>query len=1374
MIGNRAWRRLGVLLLSGLAAGAAFAAGSKAVSQTVPKQPPHFVENKGQWDSRATFYSGMPGMDIWVTDSGLVYSLYRDEMRQKDWADNRLRNRLRPTPDIVRWGQNIGMTFVGGQTNPAETGVQPIKGVYNYIQGRNTVSGARRFNEVSMRGIYPGVDARLYFDQGVPRYDLIVAPGTDPNVIRTDFPGSNSVRVVSNDTLAIGTRFGDLRVTGLKVYQQIGNVKRSVVARFVKRGGFIGYEVGQYDRTKPLIIDPLVYSTLLGTIGDDQGWDCAADNLGFAYITGTTVAAAFPTTFGAFDEFIANRDAFVTKFTTDAVDLVYSTFIGGTGSETGTGIALDPQGNAYICGITNSDNSDPLPFPTGSAIVGVPPFQPNNAMGFNPKDANYRPTDAFVFKLNATGSAMVYGSYLGGQESQWQFNRPDPIVNPAASEQAFDIAVDSNGNAVVVGWTRSTSFPVTAGALEPVFDGPFQQPPNPFAPFGVNPGTDGFITKIDQDATTLVFSTYMGGRNNDDCTGVAIDPDGNIYATGTTLSTGGPLPDGSVPPGVFVTTPGAFDRTVINNDAWVLKLPTSGLSRTWATVVGGNDDDFGIDVDVDPFGDVYITGNTFSTNYPTTIAAFDRQYNNGADMFVTRIFRDGARLVYSTLCGSAPDQYPNALVVDDTGVAYIVGTSIFGGLATTTDGFDDTFEGPDPPFNDDLYIGDAFIQAYNDSGSNILYGSYIGGEEGDQAIGCALDPSRSLYIAGLTNSWREGSKVAFPTTTGAFREFMINDRPPPFFDPPKAWADAFLVKLHIRVPIVMESLTFVPRDVAGSQSSTGTIVLSGPASAGGALIHLKSSDPDVSQVPDTVLIPEGDTTVTFEATTNPVLETITTVIEATFEARKLQAPLVVAPYLSALTVSNINVIGGNSITGRVTLFQEAPAGGAEVALFSGDPNIVVMPESVTVPEGTRTAIFDIQTRGVAVLTQVQLTAMYLGMARSQIINVLPAQFRNFTFTPVRVTGGEKSRARITMSGAVPTSTVLQIVRVAGFTNVTFPSTVTIPANASFVEFDVQTGFVPASGTVRLRAIGPGGTIDGTLGIDTNQITGVIINPTSVIGGGTAVGRVNLSRPAAASGMVINLANNNPVAGALDRTTVLVPPGATTSEEFNIQTFSVTQTQTMVITASKPGYASRTGSLLVIEPTLGLQISLSPGTVVGGFGGIGIVEIVGPRVDDLIINLTSSNTTACQVPASVTIPAGQTEATFDFTTNIVKNDTSVTITARRGNQSASTTLLVTAPALASLTISPNSVRSNGTATGFLTLDQIAPAGGLTVRISANLPALVQIPSSINISGGRMTASFPIKANAVSRPIAVEIICQIQGRTQRVSAFLYINP
>jgi hypothetical protein len=162
------------------------------VSQTVPKQAPHFVENKGQWDSRATFYSGMPGMDIWVTNSGLVYSLYRDEMRQKDWADNRLRNRLRPAPDIVRWGQNIGMTFVGGQTNPAETGVQPIKGVYNYIQGRNTVSGARRFNEVSMRGVYPGVDARLYFDQGVPRYDLIVAPGTDPNVIRTEFPGADS------------------------------------------------------------------------------------------------------------------------------------------------------------------------------------------------------------------------------------------------------------------------------------------------------------------------------------------------------------------------------------------------------------------------------------------------------------------------------------------------------------------------------------------------------------------------------------------------------------------------------------------------------------------------------------------------------------------------------------------------------------------------------------------------------------------------------------------------------------------------------------------------------------------------------------------------------------------------------------------------------------------------------------------------------------------------------------------------------------------------------------------------------------------------------------------------------------------------------
>lgn len=1347
-------------LVAGLAT-VSFAQG-RGVVPGGPKKGPEFVENKGQWDAQARFYSGLPGMDIWVTADGVVYNVYRERTVQYHEPIQGLAIRIPQVPTVVRDGQVIGMRFEGANTASTASGIGRKNGVYNYIRREYTVTDVNRYDEAFVRDLYPGIDARIYTDQGRSRYDLIVRPGADPSTIRSTFPGSDSVRVVSNTKLAIGTRFGDLTIDGLFVYQEIAGKRKQVSARFVKVGDAIGYEVGNYDRTKPLIIDPFVYSTLLGTIGDDVGMDVAADNLGYAYITGTTVAPAFPTTFGAFDEFIAGRDAFVTKFTTDAVELVWSTFLGGANAETGTAIALDDDGNVYVCGDTNSIN-----YPTTLGVV-----QPNNAMGARPMDAFYTPTDAFVTKLNPTGSALVWSTYLGGPESTWQWNRPDtgpvidgPIVNPAVSEGALDIKVDKNGLATIVGFTRSTGFPVTLGALEPVFDGPFQAPPDLLNPFGINPGQDGFITKLNANATGYVFSTYMGGRENDIVTGSAIDADGNIFVCGITASTGGPLT-----PGVFITTEGAFDRTIVGQDAFVLRIDPLGLTRVYSTVLGGNDNDGAIGIDVDPTGDAFVTGTTFSTNYPTTIGAYDRQYNNSSDMFLSRLFRDGSRLIYSTLCGTAGGNFPNAIAVDDTGVAYIGGVSIFGGIPTTPDAIDTTFNGPPPPF--DWFNGDGFILVFNDSGSGLLYGTYIGGEEGDEIMGLALDPSRSLYAAGWTNSWTEGQKNAFPTTTGAFREFMINDRPPPNA-PPKAWRDAFLIKLHIRVPIVMETFVFTPREVAGTQSSTGTITLSGPASPGGATVSLRTTHPEIVSIPEEVFIPEGDTQVTFTAETTAVLETFTTTVTASFEARILNAPLIVAPYLSALTVSNINVVGGNSITGRVTLFQEAPAGGAEVALFSGEPSIVQMPDTVLVPEGATTAIFNIQTQGVPILTQVQLTALYLGMARSQVINVLPAGFNQLQFNPTRVTGGETARARVVLSGAVPVNTTLTITRISGPLNVTFPPTVVVPAGQNFVEFDVGTGFVPASTTLRLQAAGAGGNIQGSLGIDHTQLLSVVLIPNDVIGGAIVSGRVNLTRPAAPSGMNVVLTNSNPVAGTIDRATVFVPPGSTTSQTFFIQTNTVEETQTMTVTASKPGYISRQAVLLVREPTLGLQLSITPPAVTGGFDSMGVVSINAPRPDDITFDITSSNPNA-QVPAEVTIFAGATEATFPITTTLVATDQTAMITVRRGTQSASAPLQILAPGLASLTLTPNVVNPGQTSNAFLTLDQVAPIGGLRVLISSSIPSLVQHPASITIPGGRSFGGFTVKANAVSRPIAVEIICQIQGTTRRVSAFLFINP
>ena len=601
---------------------------------------------------------------------------------------------------------------------------------------------------------------------------------------------------------------------------------------------------------------------------------------------------------------------------------------------------------------------------------------------------------------------------------------------------------------------------------------------------------------------------------------------------------------------------------------------------------------------------------------------------------------------------------------------------------------------------------------------------------------------------------------------------MINDRPPPNA-PPKAWSDAFLTKVNIRVPVVMSQMDFAPPVQAGTLQVTATITLNGPAPVGGTTILLTNTRPDVATMPDSVFVAEGATNVSWTIDTAAVDENVAVSVTATAEQSTLTKGFDVVPYLASLSVSNLNVVGGNSITGRVTLFTNPPPGGAEVIIESGDPDIVIVPDTVTVPDGQVSATFQIDTTAVGAAVAVPITARYLGTGRTQVINVLPAGVQQMLFIPSRVTGGEIGRARVILNGTVPVDTNLAITRISGAANVSFPAVVTVPAGQNSIEFDVQTGFVTSSTFVRLRATGPGGFTEGSLGIEATQLKSVVLTPTSLIGGGIISGRVNLTRATAASGLRITLTNSNPAAGTLDKTTVVVPPGSTISEPFTIQTFSVTQTQQLTITASKPGYSSKSATATVLEPTLGMNLIISPASVTGGSPVTGILSIAAAVPDDLVFTISSNNAAAI-VPATVTIPAGETEVQFNIDTVLVATDRNVTITARRGTQSATAQLQVLSPNVSSLTLTPTTVRPNQTSTAFLQLDWVAPSGGIKVNISASIPSLVVIPTSITVPAGRSTATFTVRANAVSRPIAVEIICQIPGKTRRVSAFLFINP
>ena len=341
-------------------------------------------------------------------------------------------------------------------------GIDEQPGKTNYFIGndpKNWRTGVKNYSKVHYRAVYPGIDVVYHSDKRKLEYDFIVSPGANPSTIRLAFEGATRVRIDKKGDLVLAIPTGEIRQNKPFVYQLVRGVKKRITARYVSRGKHrIGFKVARYNRRQPLVIDPvLIYSTYLGGSGLDNAQAVAVDNNGNAYVTGSTSSTNFPTA-NPFQPAIGgtSTDAFVTKLNPAGTALVYSTYLGGSLSDSGFGIALDPIGNAYVTGQTSSVN-----FPTANPLQG-------GAGGLS---------DAFVTKLNPQGSMLVYSSYLGG----------------SFDDSGRGIAVDVLGGAHITGNTESQDFPL-ANALRPTL--------------GL---ADAFVSKFNSAGTALVYSTYLGG-----------------------------------------------------------------------------------------------------------------------------------------------------------------------------------------------------------------------------------------------------------------------------------------------------------------------------------------------------------------------------------------------------------------------------------------------------------------------------------------------------------------------------------------------------------------------------------------------------------------------------------------------------------------------------------------------------------------------------------------------------------------------------------------------------------------------------------------------------------------------------------------------
>jgi hypothetical protein len=488
-------------------------------------------------------------------------------------------------------------------------------------------------------------------------------------------------------------------------YQDIGGVRQEIAARYSLQGANrVAFDLGAYDRGHALIIDPvfLFYSTYLG---GERGESVAVDGRGHAYVTGFAGPSDFTTTPGAFQPGSGGEfDIFVTKLNRLGTQLVYSTYIGGSRTERSRGIAVDRRGNAYVTGATSSTD-----FPTTAAA-----FEPTCG-------ANGSCAAAFAIKLNPSGSALAYSTYLGG----------------TAGAAGFAVAVDDSGSAYVAGATSGTDFPTTPGAFQTTHAG----------------GGDLFVTKLNPSGSGLVYSTYLGGEGQDNQLGggIAVDANGNAYVAGHTNSL------------QFPTTPGAFQPAYGGGlwDGFVSKLSANGSALVYSTYLGGDGFDQVVAIALGDNGDAYVTGRTAAGSFPV-VNAIQGTSGGSFDAFVTRLHPSGSRLIFSTYLGGNSSEEANGIAVGPFGNVVVAGVTNSMDFPTTPDAFQPVHAGGNSQ--------EGFVTKIRADGSTLVYSTYLGGTGYEVAFGVAVGPAGNAYVTGETGS-RD-----FPTTPGApiaeFRGFF--------------------------------------------------------------------------------------------------------------------------------------------------------------------------------------------------------------------------------------------------------------------------------------------------------------------------------------------------------------------------------------------------------------------------------------------------------------------------------------------------------------------------------------------------------------------------------------------------------------------------
>jgi len=685
---------------------------------------PVLVENVGQFGAGARFQMRGDSVTLWLTEDALWITAVQAEAHANGAGSFDFRGAAR-ADSPVRPGVALKLSFEGSNPHPRMEPIEKVASTISYFLGNDPeewYAGVPAWSGVRYVDLWPGVDLEVRGESGGWTWRLIrhgegiigaqgiAAPGL---ALRVE--GAESLSV-DGAYLRARTAVGDV-ILPLLVIDSAESVSAMAVPCPTIDGAVVlnpfatrtSLEDGE--RLASQDASDLAYSTFLGTSDYDAGYGVVVDDAGNIYVTGETGSASFPTTAGPFDASYGGGyyDVFVAKLNPAASGqdaLVYSTFLGGSGDDRSWGIVLDSSGTAYVEGYTASSD-----FPT--------------TVGAFDRSLHGGKWDVFVAGIDSSGTALRYSTFLGGSKNDY----------PGG------IASDAEGNVYVTGDSESSDFPVTAGAYDTSHGG---WP------------SDAFVAKFrpaGNGQSDLLYSTFLGGSKGEHGFAIAVDGSGSIYLTGDTAS-----PE-------FPTTAGAYDtefnHSDAKTDAFLVKVNPAGNGQSdllYSSFLGGSyGDDQGRGIALDGSGNVYMTGQTYSTNFPTTQGAYDTGHNGSFDVFVARLSLTGSGqsdLLYSTFLGGSGQESGQAIAVDASGRAYVTGYTWSSDFPTTDGAYDTSYNGG--------YYGDAFAARFSAAGDSLVYSTFLGGSASEIGRDIAVDGWGNAYVTGQTPS------SDFPSTAGAY------------------------------------------------------------------------------------------------------------------------------------------------------------------------------------------------------------------------------------------------------------------------------------------------------------------------------------------------------------------------------------------------------------------------------------------------------------------------------------------------------------------------------------------------------------------------------------------------------------------------------